>query len=323
MFHSNLYESILLAPALQGANRLCVITGFATAAMASRHLHVLMERELDVKVDLMIGMTPREGVSRSDHHSFQALSGNRFSCRYVTNGPPVHSKVYIWSDDDGPLLAYTGSANYTQTAFSSAQREVLTGCDPHGAQSYFDAILPDTMACQDPNVVRYVSIFDGARVLPKPQLFEQAEQVPPRYKGLPFVVLSLLTRQGTMHRRSGLNWGQREEHGREPNQAYIPVQSPIKNTDFFPPRGVYFTALADDGVSLTLTRAQDGDKAIHTPWNNSELGEYFRRRLDVPPGAFVEKEHLLRYGRTNVTFYKLDDETYYMDFSAPSKSSAP
>lgn len=54
---------------------------------------------------------------------------------------------------------------------------------------------------------------------------------------------------------------------------------------------------------------------IETPHNNSLIGEYFRNRLGLPNGAFVKKEDLIRYGRTDVTFYKIDDENYYMDFS--------
>lgn len=57
------------------------------------------------------------------------------------------------------------------------------------------------------------------------------------------------------------------------------------------------------------------DKAITTPSNNSLLGEYFRNRLGVPNGAPVTKNDLLQYGRTDVTFYKIDDEQFYMDFS--------
>lgn len=67
--------------------------------------------------------------------------------------------------------------------------------------------------------------------------------------------------------------------------------------------------------SLILRVEQQGDKAITTPENNSKLGEYFRYRLGLPNGAFVTKNDLIRYGRTDVDFYKIDDEQYYMDFS--------
>jgi hypothetical protein len=45
------------------------------------------------------------------------------------------------------------------------------------------------------------------------------------------------------------------------------------------------------------------------------MGEYFRKRLGVPLGEPLKMEHLLKYGRTDIDFYKIDDENYYMDFS--------
>ena len=52
----------------------------------------------------------------------------------------------------------------------------------------------------------------------------------------------------------------------------------------------------------------ENDKAITTPLSNAQLGEYLRNRIGVPNGAYVWKQDLLNYGRTDVTFYKLDDE---------------
>jgi len=68
---------------------------------------------------------------------------------------------------------------------------------------------------------------------------------------------------------------------------------------------------------LICTIAQDNDKAIETPQNNSLIGEYFRNRLGLGYGAYVSSLDLQRYGRTDVDFYKIDEETYYMDFSVP------
>jgi len=73
--------------------------------------------------------------------------------------------------------------------------------------------------------------------------------------------------------------------------------------------------LTDDNKELICVRAQDDGKAIHTTLDNSLLGEYFRFRLGLPNGVFITKDHLLRYGRADVDFYKIDEETYLMDFS--------
>ena len=142
----------------------------------------------------------------------------------------------------------------------------------------------------------------------------------PTVAGLETVRVSLLDfRNGTtLPSRSGLNWGQRPEEHREPNQAYIHLPSPVYKTSFFPPKTVTFTVLTDDSKTLICTRAQEKyGKAIHTPQNNSLIGEYFRNRLGVANGAPITIEDLHRYGRTDVDFYKIDEETYYMDFSVP------
>jgi hypothetical protein len=35
----------------------------------------------------------------------------------------------------------------------------------------------------------------------------------------------------------------------------------------------------------------------------------------MPNGSYISRTDLENYGRTDVTFYKLDEEQYYMDFS--------
>jgi len=64
-----------------------------------------------------------------------------------------------------------------------------------------------------------------------------------------------------------------------------------------------------------MVRAQDGGKGLETTYNNSEIGEYLRARLNLNSGEYVTRQHLNAYGRTDVTFTKIDDETYFMDFS--------
>lgn len=127
------------------------------------------------------------------------------------------------------------------------------------------------------------------------------------------VHLSALARGGETGKKSGLNWGHRGN--RNKNEAYIPLPRRIAKTNFFPLNKQHFLVVTDDHHALQLRVEQENDKAITTPASNAQLGEYFRNRLDLPNGTFVEKRHLLAYGRTDVTFYKIDDEQYYMDFS--------
>lgn len=117
---------------------------------------------------------------------------------------------------------------------------------------------------------------------------------------------------------SGLNWAFRPgKHRKNLNEAYIQLPPVVYKSDFFPIRGTHFTVLTDDGKSLICTRAQKDEKghAVETPQNNGLLGEYFRHRLKLDYGSKVSKQDLIDYGRTDVEFCKIDDETFEMDFS--------
>ena len=325
MIKDNLFEKVLLSPAHEGANKLYIVSGYATAAMAFHHLDYLHKEGMNIKVELLIGMCLIDGVSLSNHRAFQQLVDkdfpDNFQCSYVINPPAVHAKVYAWCKNEEPLYGFTGSANYTQTAFLKTQREVIATCDVEKAFNYYQDLSKETIYCTHPDSENFVQIYND-KYYPKkhpPQEIKIKEEEKVVFEeditGLPFVTVSLLDRDGTLPQRSGLNWGQRPEEHREPNQAYIRLTSDIYRTDFFPPRTVHFTVLTDDSKVLICTRAQDNGKAIHTPHNNSLIGEYFRNRLGVPNGAPVNTEDLIKYGRTDLIFYKIDNETYFMDFS--------
>lgn len=71
----------------------------------------------------------------------------------------------------------------------------------------------------------------------------------------------------------------------------------------------------DVGPSMLCVVAQDGDKAIHTTESNAIIGKYIRARLGLFDGEYVTLAHLEGYGRTDLTIYKEDDETFHLDFS--------
>lgn len=323
----NLFDDVLISPVREGANRLSIVSGYATATMASRHLSFVKDKlGTEIKVDVIVGMSPADGISRSNHRGFCELVAESnlgtFSCSYIVEGKtPVHSKVYVWSVDNRPVIAYTGSANYTQNAFSKNQREVLAPCDANKARDYYDSLIDDTVYCTYDDIEEYVNIHDNVWTRREP-LETSDDKTEPRtpllaFTGLEMATCPLVSKAGEIHTKAGLNWGQRER--RNPNQAYIPVPADVQRSGFFPSHGEHFTVVTDDDKTLLCKRAQANGKAIETPQNNSLLGEYFRNRLGLANGAYVRKEDLIRYGRTSVDFYKIDDETYYMDFSPRDK----
>lgn len=133
--------------------------------------------------------------------------------------------------------------------------------------------------------------------------------------GTNYVRINLTTGSGLNEKvpyRSGLNWGQRQ--GRDFNQAYLPIKYSDQSRGFFPDIGVNFQVECDDGVILTLVRAQQNGKALHTPERNSLLGEYFRKRLGVRSGDPVALRHLVEYGRTSVDIFRSQDNFFRLDF---------
>lgn len=333
MYDSNFRNLVLFDPIKQGADSLKIISGYATHTMASWHITEITDKRLNpINITLIVGMCVFDGISKSVHCGFNNLVSRNctneqssLKCQYVIKGSPLHSKLYLWEKNGNPFLAFTGSPNYTQNAFSLSRRELITTCDPVKAASYFNKIEPDTMYCN------HAEIEDKIRILPTHHILE-AEETPAmsvRGSDVRNVTLSLLARNGETGLHSGINWGQRDK--REPNQMYIKLPVDIARTDFFPLEGnlngrhnPHFSVLTDDGINLILRVEQEKNKAITTPLNNSLIGEYFRNRIGVANGAFVTRQDLENYGRTDVKFYKIGDEQdvqYFMDFSSYAAKS--
>ena len=329
MFRADLFKEVLERPAERGSDKLFVVSGYASAAMVYRHFEVL---PLTVSIELLVGMSPAEGLVKGDHQSFQQLVSDfpgRFICRYLKAPPSVHSKIYTWLKGNKPAEGFVGSPNYTQVAFfSRAREEVVVPYNPNLCAKAYLSISQNSIDCTDSAAERIVKIherrgrvprgFYPEYLTPDPEESERRREEAPQ----PFqpsedqVTLSLLEGSGDTPARSGLNWGQRPS--RDHDQAYIPVPAPIARSGFFPPRGTHFTLVTDDDQTFDCVVAQDGAKAIESSRNNALLGKYFRKRLSLPSGAYIRKEHLLSYGRTDVTVSKIDDENYSLGFS-PAK----
>lgn len=322
MITSELFDKALIEPLVQhNANKLYIVSGYATALMAMRHIEFSKRLRKDLSIELIVGMCPFDGIERKNHTAFKELQTAKFDvnfkCNYIFGRPPVHSKVYSWYKDNEPITGFIGSANYTQNAFSPSMREVLTPQNALQCYDYYRSLEDESINCNSENVHELIDIFDHKRIeeieRSNIETGEAQTAIGTDMLNLPKVVLPLIDKSGEVPTRSGLNWGQRE--GRDHNQAYINIPAPIGRSGFFPERYETFTVITDDDKQIICVRAQDGGKGLHSTLNNSLIGEYFRFRLGLGNGAFVTKEDLLKYGRTDVDFYKIDDENYFLDFS--------
>lgn len=317
----NLFERVLLEPAKRGATELFILSGYASASMVTKHFEVVSkELSIDISIDLHIGMSGRDGLSRNTLLGLQSIprqiSGRTFNCSLSVKGDSNHSKIYVWCDERGPKEAYLGSSNYTQLGFGISataltHKEVCVAVDPVAGLDYILSSSRGGVSYKSPEISELIDLFDE-QFYPK-RAFEEPTSVlsSNNYVDLP-LVMSGRPARGEVHQRSGLNWGQRE--GRNPDQAYIPIPSTIAKAKFFPAKNVHFQIITDDGEAFICSVAQDGDKALETPSDNSILGKYFRKRLDLPSGAFIEKEHLRDFGSNLVRIYKESDDCYRLSF---------
>lgn len=326
MITTNLFNRVLVEPVQNGCNKLLIVSGYASSAMAFHHLNqfaILGRRDIEVK--LIVGMSSVDGITLSNHRGFRQVMQNdfqgQFECGYRTSIPPVHSNLYLWLENDAPRLCFTGSANYTQIAFGvSRQKEILTETPVDGAMDYFESLVGDSIYCTHPDSENLIQIYNERyyRKIPTETITHiiPAHGLLTALDTLESITVPLLKKDGTIQKVGGLNWGQRP--GREPNQAYIQLRPDVYRSNFFPSRSTHFTVVTDDDRTLICTRAQKTNTtgaAIETPQNNSLLGEYFRNRLGLHNGAFISPEDFKKYGRSDITFYKIDDENFYMDFS--------
>lgn len=339
---NDLFEYALMKPLFRSdaPDSIKILSGYATHAMAARHLIEVTARKKSLAVDLVYGMAGADGVSKINHVGFRSLESHsefayngEFACSYVKKPSSVHSKIYIWCKGDVPVQAFIGSANYSESGFNLPSRtETLAECDPISALDVFTKIKSKAIACKKANRDKDFSVkLRSLTPLVKSSDVVQIETD----KASPFynhekIVLSLLTSKGDAGNGSRLNWGVRPDgtprtstngngsvSKRDPNQSYIGLPASLQRSGFFPDVKHRFTVLTDDNQILTCVRAQANGKGIETPQDNSEIGRYFRNRLGLANGAYISVTDLKKYGRTDVVFYKLDDENYVMDFARP------
>jgi hypothetical protein len=302
------------------ANRLFIVSGYASATFARRHIVDLLKAKDDFEINLIIGMPNNQ----NDHMAFLSLHKDfigKFKGYYFQSQPSVHCKVYSWFHNNLPIIGLAGSANYSQSGFfSNQQLNQLSNEDPTTIKLLYDELLQKSIFIPNHTIMlpegHRISIIGSVR--PGSFLWE----IPDKR-----VRISFLDKKGILPTKSGLNWGQRLEKKinkvtgtityvkREPNQAYISLKGDSRKEGFFPEQAFTFSLITDDNYTLDCVIAQDGRKAIETTNDNSLIGKYFRQRFGIPYGEPVTAEDLERYGRTDYTIEKIDNETFLLDLS--------
>ena len=208
IYSDDLFEKVLFEPVKSGANKLYVVSGYATANMAVRHFEYAKTQKKDIAINLIVGMYVQDGILKNNHVSFQELQNGRggvnFNCSYINSSPPVHSKVYSWYKDDEPIIGFIGLANYTQNAFSVSMREVLSPIDTSECKKYYDTLAGDSLSCIDPRIEEYISVYEKARRKVKniEEIAEVDLEDSINIDGLEMVTLTLVDANGEVPKRS-------------------------------------------------------------------------------------------------------------------------
>jgi len=322
LYSKNLYDSVLLNPFKnENVSKLTVITGYSHPSIVDRHFKDIDNDRFNLK--LLIGMG---NTSLIEHRTYKQmmvdLFPERFECYYIKNNMRVHSKLYNWSNDTGNNFSILGSANYSQNGLiTNTQKELLYKINNDNSEmisQYLTTIFDNSIICTDENALELIRYGESIPQIPDVEVDLQngmAIEIPPVNNYLGYRI-SLLKRNGDVPQRSNLNWGQRPDQNREPNQAYIRVPKYLQDIGFFPDRYKHFIIqdISDEDLIFMAVRAQDNGKAIHSTENNSIIGTYFRNKVGVNLGNPIKLNDLINYGKTYVDFYKVDDETFLIDF---------
>jgi len=351
---SDLFDFALMNPLRSKVkpDSLKIVSGYASHAFASGHLAILKSRKEKVDIDLVVGMAAVDGIKFLDHEGFVSLHekkefayDGKFVCRYVQMAPSVHSKVYVWCKGNLPVVAFAGSANYTNNGFKVAGRkETLVECDPASAYEFFVSCRKNTIQCQAARKSDFVRGHEKKTALVKQSVCEIETDRASPFLGYEKIVVPLRNSDGHFGIESGLNWGL-NKYGRprlqnksnpfggrrNPDEAYIRLPKEF-DCGFFPPyikvpKGksaseaqIRFSVLTDDNEMFSCIRASGGyGKEIETPQDNTELGRWFRKRLGIGSGKMITSKIMKRYGREDVTFYKISEDQFFMDFSVKKK----
>ncbi len=340
---SDLYDTdfdkyVLYKPA-RLSNHLRIVTAFTDIERISTHMIQLQEgmKRGDYKpqqtVDIILGMT-KSSLTQKKHDDIcrllrflkDAKGMPKISCRYISEGKEVHSKLYVWTakeeEREVPKIAFCGSLNYTMNAFYK-RRELVSKCEPFGAFMYFENLLPYTIDCFDPLAGEKLKNVQNAAAAEEPDPVEEDYSYYDKQEPIDILNVSLLRADGSdTGYGSGINWGIRPNGTkRDTNQAYIPYNRHDKKPGFFPDRinsddknCPMFRVITKDFGSFHMRMAQQGNKGLHSVESNAILGEWIRKRLKAPSGGYITKRMLDLYGRSYVTFRKYADGTYLLDF---------
>lgn len=116
--------------------------------------------------------------------------------------------------------------------------------------------------------------------------------------------------------KSGLNQWNAGGRARDYDEVYIPFNSTLREMyeGFFPPKDTPFEVVLPNGITMSMKLCQENCKALMSN-PNKDLGKWLLRDvLKIPYGKIITYKDLLEIGIDSVSFKKIEDKKYLLDF---------
>jgi hypothetical protein len=324
LFTNNLETKVFSSHQYINCDELIIISGYVGPNPIQRL------STLPFNTTVIYGMYGSDSISSRLHNTLLSLH-NPPHVNILYSNIPVHSKCYIWRNNDNIVYALIGSANFSTNGLTIPFRESLaetTNDTFYELSIYLNQILSNSVSCD--SVTLTTPTVPVTPPAPTP--------LTPTGGICSMVLYDPNT--GEVPTSSGLNWGHSPRGHNNPGDSYIPIRtSHIRNYPrLFPPKqthpirnlGLGRSNRQNDSIELIwddgtlMDAALEGSQPVNGRQypknlcsfpNKSVLGVYIRQRLGLPSNALVTRADLLRYGRDEIQLSLLQDGTYYADFS--------
>jgi hypothetical protein len=319
LYTQNLEEIIFQRHEILDTDELIVLSGYLGPRPVARL------EELPFNSRVIYGMYGSDGIQNRLHNSLIRIQNEVENLNIFYSQIPVHSKCYVWRKQGQIIHALLGSANFSINGLTTPYREILaeTTRDTFNPLNiYLGHVLNNSISCLE---------IEGREVQEGVEASLTCN-------------MSLIMSNGQTHNASGLNWGYMANGLPSPKRgiddACIPISMEhIRNyPELFPQKltarelldvrgrrqrsNEAIELIWDDGITMEGLLEQNNvideikyPKAISSFPAKNEMGEYLRQRIGVPLGQPVQRHHLDRYGRTDITVSLLENGIYSCDFS--------
>lgn len=155
VYSEKIVNRILFEPVAKGADRLCIITKYATPGMASWLITTYRERKKEnIEINLIICSTCDKGISKVDHEEFRNLQGNRnsnktscFTCSYLFQSLNLKNNFYIWFKNGKIIQIFECPYDFTQASLLRKHNVISEDVKTRISLKIYDKIIKNSIFC--------------------------------------------------------------------------------------------------------------------------------------------------------------------------------